>query len=344
MNGTVKIHPSGSRPEDLRRWERADGKTWILLGTYEKRGQSSVGRLEVLDPEKSDAFTPLPLLQRDGKLYVDHFTPHGLCVVKNSEAPGWEGKDLCYAVHVNGGSKHGRTVEVFELTPSSAVHLGTLGQSNMPQIEQSNGIAARRDGVVFVSNFKRDFLAKSAPMGIGRILGKGESVPPDSVVRFEPAKKAAEGNWVLEAEKIGGANGLACDEKNGHLIVAGFYAKRVFYVPLLASGAGDWSKAVTVLGEKYGFPDNLAPTGSDSWRVCASLSRYETTLRFLVGDCFPGWSSSNHSVEFRLDGSRPVASLIPRQATLPSVTVPINDRIYVGRVQRGGVVSWIPGR
>ncbi|WP_075088499.1 hypothetical protein [Verrucomicrobium spinosum] len=101
---TLRTLASGPGPEDLDliEWK---GRTALLAATYsrarfpkEPHPKPRVGALEIHLPGE-DRFKPAPM----AALPLEHFAPVGLSVVRNSQAPGLEGKQLAYVTNAYPG-------------------------------------------------------------------------------------------------------------------------------------------------------------------------------------------------------------------------------------------------
>jgi hypothetical protein len=335
---TLTSHRCGDGPEDLRRWEQRSGGPLLITGAT----RAGAGGLETLDPAKGGDFKPLALQSADGSPWqgAAAFRPHGLCVVLQSQAPGWAGKDLCYAV--NTYDRKRRAVEVFELRPGVAIHLGALGGESRPFTASMNGIAALPDGTVYVSNF-HFWPPRWAPKASRAALCATDTAPKDALLRFQPSKGAA-GSWAVAGQGFGGVNGLGWDARTSRLLIAGFSSGRVAAAPLDADG---WPRleAAETLVKGQGRPDNLAQSENGKWFACNSRGGLRTAIQLLVEERFPLPISlvGNRAVEFDPSGATPPKTFpIPRRVSLPSTVTRVGGRLYAGRIVQGNVRSWEP--
>lgn len=348
---TLRTLASGPGPEDLDliEWK---GRTALLTATYsranfpkEPHPKPRVGALEIYLPGE-DRFQPAPMASKP----LEHFAPVGLSVIRNSLAPGLEGKQLAYVTNAYPGKgllARGGSVEIFEVDDDAGhvKHLGTLGGGRSKLLHKINGITASRDGTVYATTFgtfpakagEAELLEPNSPAGQTRTI--------NSIVCFTPDKAdATKGTWGVVASGINGANGLALSPGETLLYCNAYHGRQILAFERYEQPGGELKKCHGVVYRGLPFrPDNLkCPPNGDLW-CTGQRSPVPTFLHLLSGARLPSrggvarlhWDAGH----FKLRHDAEWVKDLDVDTHAPSVAVPLGDAFYLGHIMHAGVTE-----
>lgn len=323
-------HQSGRNAEDFKPFITAAGEPAILTATWPNR--QSPGQFEVMRLGTDNHYQAWPTETGDS---LQGFHPHGLSVVQDSSAPGWEGRDLVYAVSGTEGK-----IRVFELLDGKVRPLGTLGGDTAPKLKGLNAVTALPNGVVFATQFGPSWSVSARELNWTGVTGK-----TDAVVRFIPdfRKGSGAGSWARADTSWGGANGIAYLADQRMLLVAGFSKKMLHMVPVdPESGELDWPQHRSLA--LPGCPDNLITTTDGTCIANCVPSSVGALLRLGLEKVLPPLPylfRPAQAVEVQPDPSRLIHSTpIPRQITQPSTTWRTGSDFYTCRIYLPDVFQW----
>ncbi|WP_265593395.1 SMP-30/gluconolactonase/LRE family protein [Verrucomicrobium sp. BvORR034] len=348
---------SGPGPEDLDliEWK---GRTALLTATYsrarfpkEPHPKPRVGALEIYLPGE-ERFKPAPMASKP----LEHFAPVGLSVVRNSLAPGLEGKQLAYVTNAYPGKgllAKGGSVEVFEVDDEAGQvkHLGTLGNvydvcdGRSELLHKINGITASRDGTVYATTFgtfpsrsgETQLIEPASPAGQKRTI--------NSIVCFTPNKDdATKGSWGVVASGINGANGLALSPGETLLYCNAYHGRQILAFERNEQPGGGLKKCHGVVYRGLPFrPDNLkCPPNGELW-CTGQRSPVPTFLHLLSGARLPsrGGVARLHwdAGQFKLRHDAEWLKDLDGDKHAPSVALPLGDAFYLGHIMHSGVTE-----
>lgn len=355
---TLRTLHSGPGPEDLDiiDWK---GRSALLTATYSRAAfpkkphpKPHVGSLEVYVPGyapdgQGSGFQPVKV---SGKPPVQ-FKPVGLSVVRQSLAPGLGGRQLAYVTNADPGPglfAKGGSVEVYEVDNDRIEHLATLGGGPSKLLHKINGIAASRDGTVYVTTFgslpgralDTNLLEPDSPAGQTRTI--------NSIVCFTPDKAdATKGRWGVVATGISGANGLALSPGETLLYCNAYHRREILAFQRGEEAGGRLLKSHGAVYKGLPFnPDNLKglPTG-ELW-CTGQRSFLNTGLHLVSGARLParGGVTKLHwdAGKFELKKDAEWVEEIADDTHAPSVAIPLGDAIYLGHIVDSGVTEVRP--
>jgi hypothetical protein len=315
---------------------RIAGVESLITGTANRRRAivfptAARGEIQAYTPGRGGGFeTFYPQAAADDPTFL----PAGIAVI---ELPG-AGPGKRQRIFVANGAADKRAgtsgrVDVFEFEGGKLVRKGALG-SGLPF--QPNGIAAARDGTVYVSGFS------ILPTGCDNPVFKmpeGKAAHKNCIFRFTPSDSTGRaGTWNWIAGGLDGINGVALSSDQSTLLVSAYHSKRVWALDVDAIGRETGERARPLINRLEFHPDNLKHLGGDRFTVCGQSSRWGAAIELIAGlPVSPGGALEFHLKGGIASGEKDLTPLMKGNRTSPSTAYEHGGAYYFAHVTARGV-------
>ncbi|MEO5714156.1 MAG: hypothetical protein ABIT37_11770 [Luteolibacter sp.] len=219
---------------------------------------------------------------------------------------------------------------MFEVLDGKFIHRGPLPSKEL--LKQPNGIAAFRDGTVYVTDF-------DLPPSRAGDLPHPVNVDPDKtantlIAYTPPACGKGEGKWKVVGAGFNGCNGVAPGPEGRSLLVACWHSSTVWSIPRNPETGELWYHGTAKplgLGLRF-HPDNIKLTSPGHYEVCGQNSKIGPLLNFLLSlPSAPGgamgfdWNGSD------LSGIEDRTSALSGNRLGPSTAIVLGVNLYAGQ-------------